>query len=273
MRVHKHTATGPVHATIDTAIGIVNIHSTPDITQAYVELTALDEVAEKILDDAKIVSAGGDFTVTIPDHNVIMRNQQGSHAFVSVGNVVAGQSIVGMVIGSGNVQHNVFGPPETGKNPLVTQGFRVQVFLPEGSDLRAHTVSGDVFADDHYKSASVTTVSGDITLNGGIDGDAELNSTSGDINVRGADDLHARSVSGDVRVRFARVVNIHTTSGDIRVKNVTQQATLNSMSGDIEVASSEGAKADARTMSGDITGSGQSLRLTSRTMSGRTRHQ
>ncbi len=106
--------------------------------------------------------------------------------------------------------------------------------VPEGSGLTARTVSGDVETRGHMAS------------------------------------VQARSTSGDVTVDSADQVHAQTMSGDIDVEKLTATADLNSMSGDLSVRSGTGARVRASTMSGDIR-VGAGVELDGQSMSGRVR--
>jgi DUF4097 and DUF4098 domain-containing protein YvlB len=98
-------------------------------------------------------------------------------------------------------------------------------------------------------------------------------SQSGDIETSGPlAQVAVSAQSGDAHLDDVRNANVNTQSGDIEIANLTGTALLNSMSGDITVHGGPGARATARTMSGDVRGTG-GLSLDGSSMSGRVRNR
>ena len=115
----------------------------------------------------------------------------------------------------------------------------VSVIVPEGTEVRARAVNGDVFVGGIRSSSSVSTVSGRITATA-LDGEVGLRTVSGDIDVQGVggtvrvnavsgdvtisggapDEVTARSVSGELTLDFDGVpdVDCTTVSGDVAVR-------------------------------------------------------
>lgn len=171
-----------------------------------------------------------------------------------------GVTIVGggghVQIGNGNVQVNSFGGVtvsgsnygviSTGRGvyvngQLVTGGAAVSPVqivaqLPHGSSVRFESQSGDLRVSGRLRQAT------------------------------------ANSQSGDVDLDEVATVNADTMSGDISIGMLTGHADLHSMSGDISVHGSKPAHASARTMSGDVRGTG-GLLLAGSSMSGRVRNR
>ena len=115
----------------------------------------------------------------------------------------------------------------------------VSVIVPEGTEVRARAVSGDVFVGGIRSSSSLTTVSGRITATGlegevglrtvsgdidvqGVEGTVRVNAVSGDVTISGGapDEVSARSVSGELTLDFDGVpdVDCTTVSGDVAVR-------------------------------------------------------
>lgn len=159
-------------------------------------------------------------------------------------------------IGNGNVQVNHFGGVAVGGNnygvissgrgvyingALVTGGavvspVQIVAQLPHGSSVRFESQSGDLRASGRLGRVS------------------------------------AASQSGDVDLDEVDTVNAETMSGDITVGVLTGHADLHSMSGDISVHGGSKAHASARTMSGNVRGSG-GISLAGSSMSGRVRNR
>ena len=112
----------------------------------------------------------------------------------------------------------------------------VSVIVPEGTETRVRTVSGDVFVGGIRSSSSLTTVSGRITATG-LDGEVGLRTVSGDIDVQGVDGtVRANAVSGDV-----------TISG-----GAPDEVTARSVSGELTLDFDEVPDVDCTTVSGDV---------------------
>jgi hypothetical protein len=112
----------------------------------------------------------------------------------------------------------------------------VSVIVPEGTETRVRTVSGDVFVAGIRSTTSLTTVSGRITATG-LDGDVGLRSVSGDIDVQGVGGaVRANAVSGDV-----------TISGGSPV-----EVTARAVSGELTLDFDEVPDVDCTTVSGDV---------------------
>ena len=121
--------------------------------------------------------------------------------------------------------------------------------------LAVKTASGDVEVEEVDGLANVQSASGDVELRL-LGGPSEVNTASGDVTVeRAAGSLKANVVSGDATVHDARgPVELHTVSGDQRLDAVSgPSVSLNSVSGDVEVAVRRGANVwlDVRSVSGD----------------------
>lgn len=98
-------------------------------------------------------------------------------------------------------------------------------------------------------------------------------SVSGDVETVGElAEVDASSTSGDISVDAVRVVNARTVSGDVRVGDLGGTADLSSTSGDITVHGGPFARARARTVSGDVRGTG-GLDVDGSSVSGRVRNR
>jgi hypothetical protein len=190
--------------------------------------------------------------------------------------------------GTGERRKN--GEGETGKNPCSTRGswnnnerndtqINFTVRVPAGLILRLGTVSGDLLANNLEGELDLTSVSGDVRLDGGRGQVVSLETVSGDVDLL---DVRAREVSGHTvsgEVTFRGPVldggsyDFSTTSGDITVglperPNATLSAATFSgrFSSDLGTTRQPGrnrrrhnatwgsgsAKLDVETLSGDI---------------------
>jgi len=136
-------------------------------------------------------------------------------------------------------------------------GLNIRVRVPHASRAELNTASADMRLRGRYTSLVAKTASGDLFVDGEIDGDAEVKTVSGDSrfgSVRGSlsvqsvsGDVSAASVGGDVTAKFV--------SGDIRIEAARQgNVTVQSVSGDIEIGVAAGTNldVDAGSVSGDL---------------------
>ena len=130
-------------------------------------------------------------------------------------------------------------PPRTIGNLLngnLSLKANVAVVVPEDTEVRVRTVSGDAFVGGVAAGTSVSTVSGRITATG-LDGDVSLKSVSGDLEVQGVGGVvHANSVSGDLTI----------SGGD------PEEITARAVSGDLTFDLDEVPDVDCTTVSGDV---------------------
>lgn len=120
----------------------------------------------------------------------------------------------------------------------------VTIYLPAGNygALTVSNTSGDIesAAQLGFASANLTTVSGDIDLNGPVSGKIVCNTTSGDAELNDSyiQSLKVVSVSGDAsleRVTAAGAVTIETTSGDVELeRSDAASLTISTTSGEVE---------------------------------------
>jgi DUF4097 and DUF4098 domain-containing protein YvlB len=109
-----------------------------------------------------------------------------------------------------------------------------------------------------YRSLDAKSASGDLTVTGEIEGDANIKTVSGDVRVdQVGGELRVQSVSGDVAVAsVGRSIETRSVSGDMRFDRVREgTVTVQSVSGDIEVGVAAGTNldVDAGSVSGDLT--------------------
>jgi hypothetical protein len=123
--------------------------------------------------------------------------------------------------------------------------------------------------------ATVIEAGSPITITAYVPAGSSINASSqaGDIETSGRLAQVAYSAqSGDANLDEVHNATVNTQSGDIEIANLTGTALLNSMSGAITVHGGPDANATARTMSGDVRATG-GLTLDGSSMSGRVRNR
>lgn len=139
----------------------------------------------------------------------------------------------------------------------------VTIYLPAGNygALTVSNTSGDIesAAQLGFASANLTTVSGDIDLNGPVSGKIVCNTTSGDVELRcpTAGDVEISTTSGDAELERsdAASLTISTTSGEVEGSLLTSKNfAVSSSIGRVSVPTSDpaGAPCTVTTTSGDI---------------------
>ena len=132
----------------------------------------------------------------------------------------------------------------------------LEIHVPQYSSIKAEGASTTFEIEKVLGSIDVSSMSGDLTLEGGND-NIELEAVSGNITVQGATgQLNLSSVSGDVTVDAnANYFEAQTVSGDIEANiGSAEKIELESVSGDINVSLliDDNGRLDAGTVSGDI---------------------
>jgi DUF4097 and DUF4098 domain-containing protein YvlB len=151
---------------------------------------------------------------------------------------------------------------------------RVEVGVPEGTQLRISTASADVDATGRLGTATVRSASGDVTL-GDVAGCVDVQVASGDLVIASVgDELSFTSASGDVRAGVvAGTVAVRTASGDVTIQAASADVRCTTVSGDIELGSVAAGDATLKSVSGDIAvavASGTRVMFDISSMSGRT---
>jgi DUF4097 and DUF4098 domain-containing protein YvlB len=135
----------------------------------------------------------------------------------------------------------------------------------ECGPITVHTASGDVFLERADAEAEITTASGDVKI-GRASGDISVNAVSGDLSIGSATgQIGVRTISGDIAIRdfSAGQADLATTSGDVQVMvtpDLGVYLDLSTMSGHVgsELDEQDGDGTDTaleikcRTISGDI---------------------
>jgi len=141
---------------------------------------------------------------------------------------------------------------------VVAQGVSGDVSTRGGSDVEAHSVSGDVEVVDATGRVEIESVSGDASAQR-VGAGVKASTVSGELtlsDIRG--DVDANTVSGDIILDGVRssFVRTNTTSGDVHFTGTLDpkgRYEFNSHSGDIKIAvPGGGATLDVQTFSGDV---------------------
>lgn len=148
---------------------------------------------------------------------------------------------------------NALGKMFSGQGPRVD----FDVFLPRAATLRLSGVSANLDIHGLRGEQEIRTVSGDVSLVD-VGGSVTLQTVSGDVSVHGTDlELRVTTTSGDldVRVERLRVTRVRSVSGDIRLQgrfDPGPEHTIESISGDAEIAPVNGVTANMTSLSGSI---------------------
>lgn len=119
----------------------------------------------------------------------------------------------------------------------------VSVTASSPGEAEVHTVSGDSVLKITTPRVQVETVSGDVRLQGGLDGEVSMESVSGDLELdaKALSKLTVASVSGDASVRAAlrpgARVDAETLSGTLALhlpRSTSARVRVETFSGDIE---------------------------------------
>lgn len=134
----------------------------------------------------------------------------------------------------------------------------VEVEAPAGCRLELRVVSSDVQASGFRGSQRFQSVSGDLRL-ADAGGDFDIDSVSGDVSMRAVEpvSLKANNVSGDLSAQAPTFngLRVQSVSGDVSVDGALDAVTphaVDTVSGDLRLASSSGMTVSVRAMSSDI---------------------
>jgi DUF4097 and DUF4098 domain-containing protein YvlB len=134
---------------------------------------------------------------------------------------------------------------------------RLEIYAPNGSQIDAHTASGDVEGRGNFGEVSIDSASGDVRLDR-VEGRFEANTASGDIQVEFVGEaLRVNSASGDIELgEVESDAKIRTASGDVEIRSAAKgRIDITSASGDVQIGIRRGSSVyiDASSMSGDMT--------------------
>jgi DUF4097 and DUF4098 domain-containing protein YvlB len=133
----------------------------------------------------------------------------------------------------------------------------VRVRVPHASTATLQTAAADMRLRGRFASLATKSASGDLTVDGDIERDAQVKTVSGDVRLPSiGGELSVQTVSGDVRATSVQNgVSTKSVSGDVRVESVHEgNVTAQSVSGDIEIGVAPGTNldVDAGSVSGDL---------------------
>jgi hypothetical protein len=134
---------------------------------------------------------------------------------------------------------------------------KIRVRIPHASRAQLTGASADSHLKGRFSELETKTASGDLVLDGEVEGNATIKTVSGDVRAnRIGGDLRVQSVSGDVRVdSVGGSVETKSVSGDIRLESVREgRVNVTSVSGDVEIGVAPGTNldVDAGSVSGDL---------------------
>lgn len=128
------------------------------------------------------------------------------------------------------------------------------ITVPENTNVKFNSASGNVEITDITKSIYVNTASGDIKL-ANLKGEIKLNSASGDVKLNTINALlKLNTASGDINAENLKgKIKMNTASGDININKANAVLKLNSASGEIEAMDiMVGGQSTFNTASGDV---------------------
>jgi hypothetical protein len=132
--------------------------------------------------------------------------------------------------------------------------YRVRIQAPPGAAVRAELTTADIRGRGRYGELELDVASSDVEFDQ-VDGEAKVNTASGDVELRRASSARLNSASGDIRVdEAAGSLEVNTASGDVQIRKVSEgNVKIHSASGDVEVGIAKGSRlwVDAQSLSGD----------------------
>jgi len=133
----------------------------------------------------------------------------------------------------------------------------VRASVPHASRAQIMTASADMNLRGRYSELEVKSASGDLSVDGEIEGDAHVKTVSGDVRLQRVHrNLVVQSVSADVSAAFVGGdATAKSVSGDVRIDETREgRVSVQSVSGDIAVGVATGTNldVDANSVSGDL---------------------
>lgn len=106
--------------------------------------------------------------------------------------------------------------------------------------------------DTYQEKIKIHSISGDVISK--IASSLDLQTVSGDIHLESASSLKAKTTSGDMKIRKLGNFSLETVSGDIEIDDVTltKDATIHTVSGNVEIAKTNDIYMITHTTSGDV---------------------
>jgi DUF4097 and DUF4098 domain-containing protein YvlB len=128
------------------------------------------------------------------------------------------------------------------------------VTVPQETNVRSHTGSGDQRIEGLHGNLDVESGSGDVRLIG-VSGETRLHTGSGNVEARDVSGpFTAEAGSGDIRLdsKGAGNVQVHTGSGNIELRGVNGSLRVEAGSGDVSVDGAQAGTWELRTGSGNV---------------------
>ncbi|MGI5469464.1 DUF4097 family beta strand repeat-containing protein [Streptomyces sp. CA-132043] len=250
-RTFTSQTSGPIVLGLSLPVGEIHVQVCEDLTTARVALRTEDTTgpAADAVERARSDQNGQAFGIEVPEMpgNVMVQSVHGNRVVQSAGTVYG--SVTGMTIINGRVVTSGSTMPTV--SPIVAT-----VLLPGHSSLAVVTTSADAELFGYVERLEFRSVSGGLNADGVRDMTA--NTTSGDIEVgRVSERVTARSVSGDVGLRLysGQDADLNTTSGDVNV-TATDAASgflrAHSVSGDVRLSGTRHLRVSADSVSGRV---------------------
>jgi hypothetical protein len=134
---------------------------------------------------------------------------------------------------------------------------RVLATVPHGSHATINTASSDAKLVGRYGNVHTKSASGDLIVEGVVEGVASVKTVSGDVKLQDVGgDVNVQSISGDARIHtVGGSLMAKSVSGDLQVASLREgEANVQSVSGDIQIGVAPGTSVDvdANTVSGDL---------------------
>ncbi|MEC4014928.1 DUF4097 family beta strand repeat-containing protein [Streptomyces sp. H27-D2] len=252
-RAFVSRSTGPVVLGLSLPVGGIRVQVLDSLTAARVLLRTADSSgpAADAVEGARITENGQTIAVEVPEMvgDVMVRSVRGHRITQSMGTVYG--SVTGMTIVNGRVVSG------GGLGTLNTVSpIEAVVSLPAHSSLAVVSTSADARVNGEVDRMEFRSTSGDLQADGVRS--LSASSTSGDLVVRRvAGQMTARSVSGDIAVDLysGTYAELNTTSGDVNV-HATSAASgtlrAETVSGDVRVSGGSALKVSAHSVSGDV---------------------
>lgn len=119
--------------------------------------------------------------------------------------------------------------------------------IPDGSRIDVATASSSVRLDGSFARLDVKSASGDVRLDGRIEGDADLKTASGELELERVDgNLSVKTVSGDIAADMVGgSVAVKSVSAALRIGSIADgRVEVHSVSGDVTLGIAPGSAVD-----------------------------
>ncbi|QSY50196.1 MULTISPECIES: DUF4097 family beta strand repeat-containing protein [Streptomyces] len=243
---------GPIVLGVELPVGRVHVQVLDSLTTARVVVRTDDSSgpAADAVRRARSSQNGQALAIEVPEvpGNVITQSFDGNRITQTI-NTVHG-TVTSMTIIDGRV---VAGGP-TGVLGVVSP-IEIRVALPVGSSLAVVSQSADAIVRGSVDQMEFRSVSGDLRVD--VARSLNAKTTSGDVAIgRVMGPINARSVCGDISVGLygGPEAELNSTSGDVSVRvaeDSTGPVRVSSVSGDIRVVGGRG-RVNARSVSGRV---------------------